>query len=236
MGVALTKTVPDAALKTAVARLHAVGVFADEDNQLQFPSPIMPGPRLRGLQDLIRSAGYRGGDLDIVTVEEEDNDGLTVLFDRDRHLTAEAAVGAWHTDHANRWRQYVETRVKDWLDRLEALKDTMAAWLPSDLSIKDLPPTPLHETLMRRYSVPRADMPTFEIWNGSQAVMRVEPRGLWVVGANGRVDLTTRQSAYILVDISEPLSGPAEWKVYDLSKHLKSETLDAAFFLGMLGR
>jgi len=38
--------------------------------------------------------------------------------------------------------------------------------------------------------------------------MRFQPKGLWVIGANGRVDLITKAAAPILVDQSEPLSRP----------------------------
>jgi hypothetical protein len=59
--------------------------------------------------------------------------------------------------------------------------------------------------LMRRFDVSPREMPVFELRSGPERVMRIQPKGLWIIGANGRVDLITKATAPILVDQSEPL-------------------------------
>jgi hypothetical protein len=56
------------------------------------------------------------------------------------------------------------------------------------------------------------------------------PRGLWVIGANGRLDLLVfgpAQKQLFLIDTSQPLSGPqnAAWHVIDPSDRLAQQPL-----------
>jgi len=76
------------------------------------------------------------------------------------------------------------------------------------LRIVDRHPTLMYEELMRRFQVSSVEMPTYGIVRDNARLMRVQPKGLWVIGANGRVDLVTKAASLILVDASEPLSGP----------------------------
>jgi hypothetical protein len=114
----------------------------------------------------------------------------------------------------------VEGRVADWLERLATLRCQVASWIAEapelgSLTLCDLPPVPMSEDLMRRFGVKPAEMPAFELRDGSRRVMRFLPKGLWIIGANGRVDLITKSAAPILVDISEPFAGPSDWQLYN---------------------
>ncbi len=122
-------------------------------------------------------------------------------------------------------RDHVQRRVGDWLERLQKLRDEIDAWLKrpefNRLVIEDREPETMNEELMQRFDVSPQKMPVYEIKSGSQRVMRVQPKGLWIIGANGRVDLITKTSASILADQSEPLSGSSNWQIYN-SKSRKS--------------
>jgi hypothetical protein len=73
----------------------------------------------------------------------------------------------------------------------------------------------MSEELMRRFDVDARMMPAFEIRAGNQRILRFQPKGLWIIGAKGRVDLITKAAAPILVDQSEPLSKSTNWQLYD---------------------
>ena len=77
-------------------------------------------------------------------------------------------------------------------------------------------------------------MPVFEIRAGSQRVMRVQPKGLWIIGANGRVDLITRKAAPILFDQSDPLSRPSNWQLYDSKDRKRSVSLTQQTFSDLI--
>ena len=83
---------------------------------------------------------------------------------------------------------------------------------------------------MQRFGVEPRKMPAFEIRAGKQRVMRFQPKGLWIIGANGRVDLVTRTAAPILVDQSTPLSGKSDWRLYDSSDRRRSVPLTQEAF------
>ena len=43
-------------------------------------------------------------------------------------------------------------------------------------------------------------------------VARLEPRALWIIGGNGRVDLKHDGQRYLIVDLAENFEAP-DWKV-----------------------
>jgi hypothetical protein len=73
------------------------------------------------------------------------------------------------------------------------------------------------EELPRRVGIVNAEQPpTLHIVRPNETDVAVlSPRGLWIIGANGRVDLmiprTVSSEVYMLIDQSAPLSGAANW-------------------------
>jgi hypothetical protein len=218
--------------KTAADRLGKTGVFADEEHS--FPSSLVLRRNLAEFERGLRSKGYTGGALEIGDVDQLEEGVDFLAFDHQKHGDIHSAAAAWYGEYVERWHRLVAERVQDWVGRLDELKRMMENWLPVGMSIVDRPPTPMHENLMMRFNVPPAQMPTFEVRRGIERVMRVQPKGLWIIGANGRVDLTTPTASYILVDKSEPLSGTPDWHYYTSSNKLNSTQLGQAEFLRML--
>jgi hypothetical protein len=64
--------------------------------------------------------------------------------------------------------------------------------------------------------------------------MRVQPKGLWTIGANGRIDLVRRQGTFILVDHSEPLSGKPQWEFYSPGNPRATTELNKETFINLL--
>ena len=224
--------IPPEAWKAAAARLGAVGVFADEERK--FPSVSMLRRESPQFEATLRKNGYAGGAL---AIEETDipKEGIKFLvFDTAKFSSPESAEAAWYQDYLVRWHQRVSDKVNNWIDRLEILKGTMQTWLPNGMSIVDRPPTQMYEELMRKFNVPPAKMPTFEVVRGTKKVMRVQPKGLWITGANGRVDLITGKGSLILVDNSEFPSDTPDWHYYAPETRTSSAQLDKARFIDLL--
>lgn len=57
--------------------------------------------------------------------------------------------------------------------------------------------------------------------------------GLWVIGANGRIDILTKSGAYILVDVGEK-EGPSNWKVYAPKNRKKGVDFDNKFIAELI--
>jgi hypothetical protein len=112
-------------------------------------------------------------------------------------------------------------RLDDWRKRVHALYDAIQEELEeTDLTADRNGKHQSYEEVAQRAGIARHDIPELDILrivrpNGLNAAMLV-PRGLWVIGANGRIDLrimptTGGSETYLLLDESEPLQGPAHW-------------------------
>jgi hypothetical protein len=74
--------------------------------------------------------------------------------------------------------------------------------------------------------------------DGSSAAT-LTPRGLWVIGANGRVDLRITPPVaggkiYMLIDESDPLSGPAHWIRVPIGAPFDREPFDPSWLANKL--
>ena len=107
---------------------------------------------------------------------------------------------------------YIQRRVDDWADRVDGLFHQLAEALPDGWSPAPSHTVPMHEELMRKYDVPPKSMPTFPLRHQSGAVAELVPRSLWIIGANGRLDLTYEGRRYIVFDTSDSFA-PPDWHV-----------------------
>lgn len=107
----------------------------------------------------------------------------------------------------------IEKRVVDWEKRVNLLYDTIEGWLPEGwIPCRDNTVF-MYEELMRKFGVQGQKIPTLELHNRERKVVKIEPRGLWIIGANGRVDLKYDGNHYIIVDIAENFQKP-NWTVF----------------------
>jgi hypothetical protein len=106
-------------------------------------------------------------------------------------------------------------RIDDWMERLGKLRQLVDGWISerTDLHISDARPVPMLEHLMQQYQIPKRSMPAFRVMKGDKQLALFRPVGLWVIGANGRVDVFTEKAAPILVDSAPKFEKPA-WKLY----------------------
>ncbi len=128
---------------------------------------------------------------------------------------------------------HTERLVDDWIERLQALRAQVAGWLAADfpsLRVVDRAPVPLHQAPMRRSGLAPRDMPAFEIHGGERRIMPFLPKGLWIIGGNGRVDVIARDAAPTLVDRSEPLAPQADWRIYDSRLHVRGAPWTREYF------
>nr|WP_294549778.1 hypothetical protein [uncultured Rhodopila sp.] len=108
--------------------------------------------------------------------------------------------------------QEVHERVEDWLRRLDDLFARIRRWAAAHgLAMKDGEPRPMLEERMERVGEPARAQPTLVLRSGEGAEVSIKPKALWVIGANGRVDVLSRKNGvYVLIDRAEPLE-PPQW-------------------------
>ena len=105
---------------------------------------------------------------------------------------------------------HIRRRVGDWEERLNKLFTVIGEWLPEGWEARRGTPVVMHEELMRKFGVAAKQMPTLELRDRAGHVARLEPRGLWIIGSNGRVDLKHGGHRYLIVDTAESFAAP-EW-------------------------
>lgn len=124
-------------------------------------------------------------------------------------------------------RTCVQQRISDWNKRLNGLYDKVEQWAKEygdhEALRTDIPQA--REDLMIRFDIEQEPIPALAIRFGRQRVSFV-PMGLWVIGSNGRVNITTNQDKYILVDMGGQNGTPSHWMIVDPSKRNRNIDFD----------
>jgi len=128
--------------------------------------------------------------------------------------------------------EHVERRVADWIQRLNDLYALLESWLPPGWKARRGRTTSMHEELMQSHGVSARTIPILEL-NHSTSHATVEPRALWVIGANGRVDLRTDKGVYLIVDTSGNFE-PTNWQAAPTSDRRKLQPLTKQSFQSVL--
>jgi hypothetical protein len=125
-------------------------------------------------------------------------------------------------------RNHVMRRVDDWADRVSALYADICNWLPAGWTAQRRGVVKMHEQLMHKFGVPARDLPVLELSSGERSA-RLEPRGLWIIGANGRLDLFAGPHHYMIIDTAENLQ-PPQWQIAPFSDRRQLKPLDSGTF------
>ena len=124
---------------------------------------------------------------------------------------------------------HVLRRVEDWEARVKRLYATVSEWLPEGWTARAGVPVRMHEELMRRFDVDARQIPTLLLANGSGKSAVLEPRGLWIIGANGRVDMKCGPRHYLIVDVAANFEAP-QWQAASVEQRLDRVALTESWF------
>jgi hypothetical protein len=133
-------------------------------------------------------------------------------------------------------RDEVLERLRDWRDRVHGLYDQIQEALEStSFKCNREGKYTSAEELPQRVGVPRSEQPQIDILrivrpDGTNAAV-LQPRGLWIIGANGRIDLriipaTGAGETYMVVDQSPPFTRPAQWVRMPIGSPFDREPFD----------
>jgi hypothetical protein len=130
-------------------------------------------------------------------------------------------------------REYVERRVSDWASRIEALYRLIESWLPPGWRAERRGTVQMLEEQMRKVNVLSRDLPVLDLENHAGKTARIEPRGLWVIGANGRLDFSGGKDHYVIFDEAEKFAPPF-WYMARLSDRTNLRPLSKEDFVDAL--
>lgn len=132
-------------------------------------------------------------------------------------------------------KPYIESRVQDWVLRINNIYSFVKETLSSmkGIEFSETKNVSMHEELMQKYNVSPVNLPILEIRNNTGLIDSFKPIGLWVIGANGRIDILTKRGAYILVDTSDK-GTQSKWKVYTPENRKESINFDENFIKNLV--
>lgn len=131
-------------------------------------------------------------------------------------------------------RARVLDRVADWEKRLTAFFAQIAEWLVDQPTLRadQTRTVTMSEGLMRDYGVSDRELPILDVLESGEAIASLVPRALWIIGADGRVDLITRSGTEILVYDRE--ANPPGWQVADRNRRTQLTAFDRPKFFALL--
>src|SRR5260221_2211261 len=114
-------------------------------------------------------------------------------------------------------REHVLKRVQDWKKRVRDLYKEMGVWIKEKqgLDIVIGRPIRMYEEMMQEFEIPEDQIDTADILEKKRIILTFKPKGLWIIGANGRVDIISKRGNYILVDTGHQFQ-PANWYIHSI--------------------
>jgi len=120
-------------------------------------------------------------------------------------------------------RERALARLRDWRDRVDHLYDEIESGLGPAYSFDRSGKHWTQEVVFQRAGLDSTEVPPIDILRIEEptGVLRaiIQPRHLWIVGANGRLDLNVLRGAgpgrrvFQLLDLSSPMSGRSDWRL-----------------------
>jgi len=110
-------------------------------------------------------------------------------------------------------RKDVVAEVDDWLERIDRLYTDVESWLAGQdgLRFERTRKVTMSEELMQEFAVPDRELDVLDVIRGDQVVASFVPRGLWLIGMWGRIDVITQVSTYALFGVKK--NEQFEWRV-----------------------
>ena len=111
----------------------------------------------------------------------------------------------------------VQRRISDWLARLDDLLGSVKTWAGAHGWKWTDDALPMHEQMMIEFNLVPQNQPSLKLVGPAGDFVWIKPKGLWVIGANGRVDVYSPKGAFTLVDVAEPFEKP-EWIIHHVGQ------------------
>ncbi len=92
----------------------------------------------------------------------------------------------------------------------------------------------MYEEIMQQYQVEPTTMKVLDIYKGNNIVATIKPIGLWLIGANGRVDILCKNGTATLIDKSDKFEKP-DWIAYYGTKGFEGKPFNIHFLYELLG-
>ena len=163
-----------------------------------------------------------------LTVVRHANDGLRLDVLEPLNVWEATADGIFE-------RQRVVDEVDDWAHRIDKLYFDVSRWLQEreGLRFEQMRNVVMSEEMMQEFAVPDRELPVLDVLSGDEVVVSFVPRGLWIIGAWGRVDVITKKGTSILV--AKKVGTDYEWWIAPANDRRALQRFDEATASDILG-
>jgi hypothetical protein len=136
-------------------------------------------------------------------------------------------VDVWEKTESSLFRRdQVIAEVVRWEKDVKQLYKDVSTWysdLP-EVRFETSRTVTMSEELMQKYAVSDRELPILDVVAGGQVLASFVPRGLWLIGAWGRIDIITQTETRMLVMVRAENEG-LEWRIVALDNRRKTEPL-----------
>jgi len=143
-----------------------------------------------------------------MTGDRECENWITTIELRDSNLKMNEKIDISVID-----KEHINRRLNDWIERVKNLYSEIKMWLPLNYLLEIGTQTTLFEEMMQRFNIDPIQMDTATIYFKKKHIMSLKPKGLWIIGANGRIDILTKKGGHMLVDKADQFE-PPRWHIY----------------------
>lgn len=109
-------------------------------------------------------------------------------------------------------KEHVVRRVDDWVERLNGLYKQVERWLPKGWHVERQRAELMDEKMMQRFKIKPHKVPVLDLKSDDGRRATLEPRGLWIIGVNGRVDMIAGSKHFLIVDRARNFATP-DWQI-----------------------
>ncbi len=112
----------------------------------------------------------------------------------------------------------VRAQVADWLERLDELYAAIETWATGQgWQVERGEPVPIEDERLERLAIGPVQQPTLVLHAPTGQRVSIRPKSLWVIGANGRIDIFAPGRVYVLIDVAERMA-PPRWRFHRLGR------------------
>ena len=132
-------------------------------------------------------------------------------------------------------RQKVVDEVEDWARHVERVYADVRDWLgeSTGLGLDRTRTVTMSEEMMQNFAVADRELTVLDVLRGDDVIASFVPRGLWLIGAWGRIDIITKDSTSILV--AKKPGGTLTWVLSSPGSPRQGVPFDKAGLLSLLG-
>ena len=129
----------------------------------------------------------------------------------------------------------LEKRIQDWKNRISSLYNLIEKWIESmdGYRVERQKLVRMHEELMQNFLMRPENLKVLDIYYRDRIVVTVKPVALWVLGANGRLDILYKNGAVILVDQAKSFKTP-KWVAFSTGNRKDGQIFNESYFIRLL--